>query len=475
MYIDDEPMLFNSGLFLLMLLFVLFFYRLLYKFKTARIAFLTCFSIYFYYKSCGVFTFLILASAILDFSLSHLIYKQEKKFYKSLLLCLSLIVNLGNLFYFKYTNFFIEIFNQLQNGQAISPIELFLPIGISFYTFENISYTIDVYRGQFKPINSLLDYTFFLTFFPKLVAGPIVRASDFIPQIRASVILAESVYAKATLLICGGLIKKSIISDYIGINFVDRIFDNPTLYTGMENLLAVYGYTIQIFCDFSGYSDIAIGIAMWLGFSIPDNFKTPYRSTSITEFWRRWHISLSSWLRDYLYIPLGGNRKGKFRQYINLIITMLLGGLWHGASWKFILWGALHGLALAIEKLFEPLIRFPKNNFVLLFKGLLTFHFVAFCWIWFRASDFANAQEVIKQISFLKFDLFFKIIFGYKWVFALIGIAYLWHFLPFEKLEIEKNKLIQNIYIQAFVLGIVMWLVSQVKSSEIQPFIYFQF
>lgn len=250
----------------------------------------------------------------------------------------SLLINLGLLCYFKYTNFLCGFFASLTGG-TFTAMDIFLPVGISFFTFQSLSYTIDVYRKEITPLTNLLDYAFYVSFFPQLVAGPIVRARDFIPQIRCPLFVSKEMFGKGIFLIVSGLFKKAVISDYISINFVERIFDNPTLYSGVENLMGVYGYALQIYCDFSGYSDMAIGIALLLGFHFNMNFDSPYKSASITEFWRRWHISLSSWLRDYLYISLGGNRKGKIRQYANLIITMFLGGLWHGASWNFVFGG----------------------------------------------------------------------------------------------------------------------------------------
>jgi D-alanyl-lipoteichoic acid acyltransferase DltB (MBOAT superfamily) len=476
LYNPKEPLLFNSGLFILLFLLVLFVYQILYKNKIARITFLTVFSLYFYYKSCGYYVLLIIASALIDFNLSNLIYKTTHPTSKKLWLISSLTLNLGLLAYFKYTNFFIDSYNQI-TGSTIGFINLFLPIGISFYTFENLSYTLDVYRNQFKPINNFIDYLFFLSFFPRLVAGPIVRASDFIPQINKTPLLTETEVTKGLFLIIGGAFKKVIISDYISINFVDRVFDNPTLYTSTENWLAVYGYTLQIYCDFSGYSDMAIGIALWLGFNIPENFKLPYKSTSITEFWRRWHISLSSWLKDYLYISLGGNRKGKFRTYLNLFITMLLGGLWHGASWKFVFWGALHGIALAIDKALNTIQLQKKYSFLTPLGWLLTFHFVAFCWIFFRASNFEIAIQIIQQISKLPhWELLPKIVNGYKLVFILFAVGYILHFIP----DNTQHKLILftqkwPLFIKAFLLALIIYLIAQVKSAEIQPFIYFQF
>lgn len=474
-YNPKQPMLFNSALFLILFLLCTFFYTLLHRQKTGRIIFLTIFSLYFYYKSCGYYVGLIVLSAIIDYNLSNWIYRSESRAGKKSLLILSLVLNLGMLAYFKYTDLFLQTLNEFNLGH-FKPLHLFLPIGISFYTFENLSYTLDVYRGQFKPINKFTDYLFFLSFFPKLVAGPIVRASDFIPQIRQDINITAEYLGKGLFLIIAGLIKKCIISDYISINYVDRIFDNPTLYSGVENLLGVYGYTLQIYCDFSGYSDIAIGIALWLGFHIPENFNAPYQSSSITEFWRRWHISLSSWLKDYLYISLGGNRKGTFRQYFNLIVTMLLGGLWHGASWKFVYWGGLHGVALAIDKQIQ-LLKIPKNSFTKVIGVIITFHFVAFCWIYFRADSFDQAQQVILEIvNAPKWELFFDVVNGYKSVFLLMLLGYLMHFLPNQiDATVEKGLIKSPLVLKSMVLAFVVWLVIQTKSSEVQPFIYFQF
>ena len=260
----------------------------------------------------------------------------------------------------------------------------------SFFTFQSLSYTIDVYRRQLTPLNRFIDYAFYVSFFPQLVAGPIVRARDFIPQIRKPLFVSSEMFGQGIFYIVCGLFKKAVISDYISVNFVERIFDNPSLYSGIENLFGVYGYALQIYCDFSGYSDMAIGIALLLGFHFPMNFNSPYKACSITDFWHRWHISLSTWLRDYLYISLGGNRRGKIRTYVNLIITMLLGGLWHGASWNFVVWGALHGVCLASHKLWITTISpyfcstrvgigritpYIPEYLVRLLSWLLTFHF----------------------------------------------------------------------------------------------------
>ena len=317
---------------------------------------------------------------------------------------------------------------------------------------------------------------FLFLFFPQLVAGPIVRAVDFLPQIRQKRKVSKRNFGKAIFFISNGLFKKAIISDYISSNFVDRIFDNPALFSGFENLLAVYGYSLQIYCDFSGYSDIAIGIALLLGFHLPDNFNYPYKSSSVTEFWRRWHISLSSWLKDYLYISLGGNRNGTIRTCINLMITMLLGGLWHGASWKFVLWGGLHGLLLVFEKLIKG-YNLPKNCITKAIRVFWTFNFVSFCWIFFRAESYNIATEVISQI-FTPFDyqIILQTITSYNWIFLLIIFGYLLHLKP-KKIELIYLKLITKspILLKAFYVAVICWISVQVSNSEIIPFIYFQF
>jgi len=386
-------------------------------------------------------------------------------------------MNLSILGYYKYTNFLIDNINNIfSTNFALQNI--ILPIGISFYIFQAISYAVDVYKQEIKPANNLLDFSFYLCFFPQLVAGPIVRAKDFLPQVHKKLTLTKNEAGIALFMILSGLIKKAVISDYISLNFVDRVFDSPLSYTSFENLMAVYGYTLQIYCDFSGYSDMAIGIALLMGFTLPVNFNSPYKSQSITEFWRRWHISLSSWLRDYLYIPLGGNRKGKARTYVNLFLTMLIGGLWHGAAWKFVIWGGLHGAILGIERFFKQYIKLPSNRIVNTICILLTFHFVAFCWIYFRANSFDTAQTVITQIANLNFEFknWWVIIESYKNVFLLIVIGFILHFIPQWVTDKTKGIFVKTPLIgKAAIIGFIIWLVYATVTSGPQPFIYFQF
>ena len=415
-----------------------------------------------------------------DFFLAQLMDCAEGYWRRKGLVVLSLSINLGLLVYFKYTNFLGGVITSLMGGE-FTALDIFLPVGISFFTFQSLSYTIDVYRRDIKPLTNLLDYAFYVSFFPQLVAGPIVRARDFIPQIRKPLFVSQEMFGRGIFLIVSGLFKKAIISDYISINFVERIFDNPTLYSGVENLMGVYGYALQIYCDFSGYSDMAIGIALLLGFHFNLNFNSPYKSASITEFWRRWHISLSSWLRDYLYISLGGNRKGKFRQYLNLIITMFLGGLWHGASWNFVLWGTFHGVALALHKMWMTITGRKKgeqsHGWRRVFGVIITFHFVCFCWIFFRNADFQNSMDMLGQIfTTFRPQLFPQLLEGYWKVFALMLLGFLLHFAPDSWENAACRGMIRLPFVGKAVLMVALiYLVIQMKSSEIQPFIYFQF
>lgn len=327
-YDPRSPLIFSSAVFLFLFAGFSLVYVLLQRASTLRLLFVTLFSYYFYYKSSGFYFFLLALVTMSDYVLALCIHRfSARRAVARLCMGLSLAVDLGLLAYFKYTNFFGDVWASLSGGQFRS-LDIFLPVGISFFTFQSLSYTIDVYRGHLAPLRNPLDYAFFVSFFPQLVAGPIVRARDFIPQIRRPLGVDRDMFGRGVFLIVSGLFKKAVISDYISVNFVERIFDNPGLYSGVENLFGVYGYALQIYCDFSGYSDMAIGIALLLGFRFPQNFDSPYKADSVTDFWHRWHISLSTWLRDYLYISLGGNRKGRFRTYLNLFLTMLLGGLY---------------------------------------------------------------------------------------------------------------------------------------------------
>ena len=456
--------------------------------KKLRNAWLLIASYFFYMNWNAAYGLLLLGSTVITYLCSLLVeWAKEKKQSVRLAkaaMAASFLLNLGLLFYFKYLNFAIVNLNRISglfHGRQISAFDILLPVGISFYIFQALGYTMDVYRGKIKACRNFFRYALFVSFFPQLVAGPIVRARDFIPQIRRPLLVTNEMFGQGVFFIVSGLFKKAVISDYISVNFVERIFDNPSLYSGLENLFGVYGYALQIYCDFSGYSDMAIGIALLLGFRFPINFNSPYKSDSVTDFWHRWHISLSTWLRDYLYISLGGNRKGKLRTYINLVLTMLLGGLWHGASWNFVVWGGLHGAALALHKGLRSLLHRPKQyrstGWRKVAAVLITFHFVCLCWIFFRNSTFDGSISMISQI-FTSFhpELAGQLFVGYWKVFALMGIGYLLHWCPDSwQNACSRGMVRMPVVVQAFILIALIFLVIQVKSSDIQPFIYFQF
>ena len=483
-YDSTSPLIFSSGLFLFLFAGFLFLYGLLRRATTARILYVIAFSLYFYYKSSGLYFLLLIFAAASDFLIARRLHRTECAAGRRWLVALSVAVNLGMLGYFKYTNFLIDIANDLFGEGFLEFRNIFLPVGISFFVFQSMSYTIDVYRRQLRPLDNWFDYLFYLSFFPQLVAGPIVRARDFLPQIRRNpVVVTREMFGTGVFLILTGLFKKAIVSDYISLNFVDRIFDEPLLYTGFECLAGIYGYALQIYCDFSGYSDMAIGIALLLGFRFPKNFDAPYKSATITEFWRRWHISLSSWLRDYLYISLGGNRRGRVRTYLNLLLTMLLGGLWHGAAIRFVLWGALHGAALALHKLWMTLFPRAKATGEQMRPGwriagiVLTFNLVCFGWLMFRAESMQTVQLMLHQI-FRNFNapLIPQVLAGYAGVFTLLAAGYLLHLLP-DRADAAARRLVVRapLAAQVAMAAVMIWCVMQVKSSDIQPFIYFQF
>ena len=407
-YNPASPMIFSSGIFLFLFAGFTLFYSFMRQTPVLRMVYVSLFSIYFYYKTGGLYFFLLILVSVTDFVIGRLLAATEAKPYRRGLVALSVLINLGMLAYFKYTNLFIQIANDLAGHDVLAFRNIFLPVGISFFVFQSMSYTIDIYRRQLTPLTCWLDYFFYLSFFPQLVAGPIVRARDFIPQIRQNPLrVTREMFGRGLFLIMTGLVKKAVISDYISVNFVDRVFDNPMLYSGFENLMGVYGYALQIYCDFSGYSDMAIGIALLLGFRFPKNFDSPYKSATITEFWRRWHISLGTFFRDYVYIPLGGRQCSKARSVLNLFIVWALTGLWHGAHWNFVLWGLYFFVFILIERLFLKRL-FAKLHILphiyllfVVFVGWILFHFtdVRLGWTVFLGLFGANGNAATDFVS----------------------------------------------------------------------------
>jgi D-alanyl-lipoteichoic acid acyltransferase DltB (MBOAT superfamily) len=403
-----------------------------------------------------------------------------------------------------------------------------LPVGVSFFTFQSISYVVDIYRNEVKPVNNFFDYAFFVSFFPQLVAGPIVRARDFIPQIRQPFQLNHQDFSWAIIQIVKGFIKKVILADYIAVHFIDKVADAPEAFPGFISILAMWGYSLQIYGDFSGYTDIAIGTSRLMGFKILENFNSPYKAISVADFWRRWHISLGSWLRDYLYIPLGGNRSGgigtyistiviliflifitqwywllfiylgllvlyiscslifpNFKKYVhrdlNLLITMVIGGLWHGASENFVMWGAMNGAALIIYNHWRKLSPYENSHsfFVRFWRILFTFNFITFTRIWFRLEEDGLPARMLNQIWY-NFDLnsetFSILMTGFDTALYVMVFGYILHWLPSKtKLFGEKLFTKMPMILQSIVVAIIMICIYQAFSDTFKPFVYFQF
>ena len=558
-YNADSPLIFTQFFFWIFFAVVLLIYSIIYKKNSLRNVFLFLVSLFFYYKTSGFFFTILLFSTVSDYFIGFSIANAKSIFKKKSWLALSIFLNLSVLVYFKYAYFFADSFNQII-GSDWHPInhfagfanELFattfkvdrilLPVGISFFTFQTMSYAIDVYRGAVKPVKKIVDFGFYVSFFPQLVAGPIVRAAKFIPQLYEPYHLTKKEFGIAIFWIINGLMKKVLLADYIALNLVDRVFDNPGMYSGFENLMALYGYSLQVYADFSGYTDIAIGVALLLGFRLPKNFDSPYKADSCGNFWKRWHISLSSWLKDYLYIPMGGNRGGslftffslgfvaffifllsgsflilsyfiaslilsivlglifpKLRSWyitnINIMITMLLGGLWHGASWNFVLWGGLNGLGLVFYKLWRKISPWEdKSKWWNRIWGIfLTFNFISFTRIWFRSGS-ANTWESMneghdiiaewftanvmlnKLFGDLDLRLVPEIVMSYYPVFIVMGLGFLIHWLPSSIKKWYRNLFASApIYVQVSLCSAAIFIMYQFLSADLQPFIYFQF
>ncbi len=433
------------------------------------------FSLFFAYKANGILMLLLPATVLASYYLTRLMNKKEGK-ERLKWMWFIVVVDLLPLFYYKYTNFFIEILRDLTSSN-FSPLSIILPVGISFYTFQAISYTVDVYKKRFTLETSLLEYAFYLTFFPLLMAGPITRAETLIPQLKHRYHITDTQVYTGLWLIMVGLVKKALIADYIA-QYNNWIFDDPTAYSGFENLMGVMGYSLQIFCDFSGYSDISIGIAMLMGYELKENFRYPYQSLNLQEFWHRWHISLSTWFRDYLYIPLGGNRKGKLRTYFNNFISMVVAGLWHGASWMFFFWGVLHGIGLVVHKFCRQWLDKIENTWYVKFVAwAITYSYVMFTWVFFRSPNLHTAFEIIKKV-FTDFSWAYLVPFvetRTAWVvFVALGMGL--HAIRERHTERLKQRFIDSpITLKVILLFIVLQLVINFRLNDIQPFIYAQF
>lgn len=601
----SSPLLFTQFYFWAFFALVFAVFSLVKSRRLLRNSFLFFVSLFFYYKTSGLFVLILMFVTCSDFLIGQRISKSQRQGIKKAWLLTSVVLDLFLLCYFKYAYFFTDIVNNLLHtefqvfdafawvGNTLSGTERFrvdqiiLPVGISFYIFQVISYTVDVYKERIKPVTNLLDFGFYVSFFPQLVAGPIVRASEFIPQVYKPYHLGRRQFGIAVFWILNGLAKKIILSDYIAVNFIDRVFENPLLFSGFENLCALFGYSLQVYADFSGYTDIAIGIAMLMGFYLPQNFNSPYKAPNASNFWKRWHISLSRWLQSYLYIPLGGNRNASFGTYfwivlialialilsgsiyasliiigiamivglvawlrpgkrikiitnLNSFITMLLGGLWHGASWNFMIWGGLNGVGMIIYKFWRDmnwhfrmlwigittLILGVVNHFypapvwqmlfvwsAIVCGGSLvryiyhltrlpyqfkrlgnvwaiaqTFTFITFTRLFFRSGsnlDPAVANEVawntaknmVNQIGgSWNFGIIPQIIYEYRYVFLLITLGMIIHWLPDRfKRWYRLNFALLPVPVIALLVILVVFMVYQFITADLQAFIYFQF
>jgi len=600
-----HPLLFTQFYFWAFFAIVFALFCLLKNKTLLRNAFLFFVSLFFYYKTSGLFTLILVFITLYNYLAGRWLNTRKKQGSRNIVLALSVIVNLSILCYFKYAYFITDVVNNLTGmefrvfdvfswvgneitgSNRFSVDEILLPVGISFYTFQAISYIMDVYRHRIEPVRNILDFGFYVSFFPQLVAGPIVRANEFIPQLHKKYFLSRKQFGIAVFWIMNGLVKKIVLSDYIAVNFIDRVFDQPLLYTGFENLMALFGYSLQVYADFSGYTDIAIGVAMLMGFYLPKNFNSPYKAKNPGEFWKRWHMSLSRWLQDYLYIPLGGNRNATFGSFciivviaaiavflsgswwvgvgvgvvavilalvaifkpekrkkittnINAMDTMLLGGLWHGASWNFMIWGGLNGIGMIFYKfwkdwsvygrtLFIMVVTFglrllcvyvpqPVFNMLFVWCGIIlignvirmiynllggkkawqwlqdawaifqTFTFITFTRLFFRSGsnlDPAEANEtawntaknMVNQIgSHWRLEQIPDIVFHYRNIFILILLGMIIHWLPENFKRRYRLWFAQTpLFLMALICVLVIFVIYQFITADLQSFIYFQF
>jgi D-alanyl-lipoteichoic acid acyltransferase DltB (MBOAT superfamily) len=489
-------MLFNTIDFIIFFVLVLTTFTVIKNRKFHHLFLLTASYFFFYYTSNYLISLLIFTT-VWDFYLGNLIYKTSNPKTKKLILIISLAGNLGLLGFFKYADFAIMQFNfigqQFDLGTQIPLLNIALPIGISFYTFHSITYTVTLYRGKMEPAKSFVEYAIFVAFFPQLVAGPILRAYQFLPQLRENItnsktvnklrliVIQKSNLKLGVTIMAFGFFKKMFFADNIA-PLVNDIFESPIGHESFTIILGAIAFGIQIYCDFSGYTDIAIGAALVMGFKLPINFNKPYFATSPSDFWRRWHISLSSWLRDYLYIPLGGNKKSSRRTYLNLIIVMFLGGLWHGASWNFVIWGLLHGLYLAIHKFIQnkfPWIKnstFFKSKIGILISILVTQYLVFLAWIPFRVG---KTDDMLYSIhKYLIWDLQIiqttQIISSHKLPIALMLIFGVLHLISYKDNFHKKIAKLSLRYWTLFLI-LVMVLIIFLYDGDPEQFIYFKF
>lgn len=539
-----EPLIFTQLDFWLFFILVMVIFSAIHKHFLTRSIFLTAVSLFFYFKTSGLFVLLLGLTLIVNYLAGTGVSLAKKDRTKKWLIAGSVVFNLLLLGYFKYAYFFTDAFNQMFQtkyeivnqfalwgngffGEGTFIEKILIPVGVSFFTFHNISYVVDIYRKEIK-LSSFFDYSFYVTYFPHLVAGPIVRARDFIPQINQPFELNKQDFSWSLVQITKGLFKKIVLADYIAVHFIDKIADAPEAYPGFVSVLAMWAYSLQIYGDFSGYTDIAIGISRLMGFTLLENFNSPYKAVSVADFWRRWHKSLGSWLRDYLYIPLGGNRSGGIGTYVattiifvflifitqwydlifvylglmavyflcwhlfpamknylnrdlNLLITMVVGGLWHGASENFVIWGSMNGLALIFYQYWKKISPYETNTSwgIRAWRIFLTFNFITFTRIWFRLDEASEPLKMIEHIGAhfdFSWSVFVKVLQTYQAVFWLILIGFTLHWLP-QKWKDHGTITFARFpfLLQAFCISMSVFFMYQAISDTFKPFVYFQF
>lgn len=562
-----NPLNFTAWEFWLFFFAVMVGFSLLQKRITARNVFLFAISLFFYFKSSGAFFLLLLLSTLANFWCGKKIDGLKSPTSRKIWLGISVFINLLPLFYFKYTYFVADVYAQISghrfavrnwlgdfanslleqvaplfhwNDQFLSKIsfeadDIALPVGVSFFTFQTISYVVDIYREKIKPVNRLTDFGFYVSFFPGLVAGPIVRASEFVSQLYRPFHLSRHLFGLGMFMILGGMAKKTVLADFLAYGMVDRTFSLPEMVKGFEVFASLLVYSLQVYADFSGYTDMAIGVALLMGFRLPLNFNSPYKALNVADFWRRWHISLSTWLKDYLYIPLGGNRKASWGTFIwtfiitavlagissfwwlipivgavfliwfliglkfpgiwrhfvtniNLMLTMLIGGLWHGASWNFMIWGGLNGLGLVVYKYWKKISPYEKSGHVLvsIWKVGFTFVFISLTRLFFRAGDVKNENDAFETASTLFGQMMlpdgwspeyvWAVISGFKWVMLVFVLGMILHWFPSNWKRRFKIWFIRMPFLLQILFCVISFLIIyQFAIAEAQTFIYFQF
>lgn len=542
---ENHPLIFTQLDFWIFFLLVLAIFSYIHKYKLTRSIFLFVASLFFYFKTSGLLVLLLFSSIVINYFIGKGVWNTNSQIKKKGFVTLSVLFNVLTLGYFKYAYFFTESFNKMfhtkhevfnvfaQMGNSVFGEGSFvdyivLPVGVSFFTFQSISYVVDIYRKEVSPVKNFFDYAFFVSFFPQLVAGPIVRARDFIPQISQPYKLNHTDFSWSIIQIVKGFIKKIVLADYIAIHFIDKVVDAPEAFPGFISILAMWGYSLQIYGDFSGYTDIAIGVSRLMGFRLLENFNSPYKAISVADFWRRWHKSLGSWLRDYLYIPLGGNRSGGigtyiatmvilifmifitqwywllfiylglliayigislifpgFKKYVhrdlNLLITMVIGGLWHGASENFVIWGAMNGAALIFYNHWRKISPYENSSTLMtrFWRILITFNFITFTRIWFRLEDDGAPVNMLNQIWYhfdLNTDTFNTLMLGFDTALYVMIFGYILHWLPSKLKDFGERKFTSfPMIIQSILVAIMLIIIYQAFSDTFKPFVYFQF